>query len=365
MSEGNVNDLSTGLKAIDLVPEVAAVGSEIVSEAPNIKDVPISRDNELFTHWIRKFMPTGYEVVVDLPYLPDSRCAMFLIKCSPMIMPLVPADPDWWVAQKNYEQFVRHDVFSNVPGTTDYAVADIPPGIFINQITDPPPIAMLAANHRFWQGKINFHIRVVGNFNQAGYIRTTKLRQVAIPMAVYDRYSKCPIPQKSGTFGQAGFFNSYTRSDVTMFRHQELTVPYEKITPVDNLDRWNALYNGVDIYDNIYDQTSKTWKLGQNDTSIIVPQYEDYIAVEAVGALAGSQQDAQLRFIIEIAAGDDFNLFAPLPLSNYFFDPQSKYFDQEGHVLSGSVHNSDMKIPDTLPDRSLTSDGQSTITEKE
>lgn len=361
MSEGNVNDISTGLKALDLVPEVAAVGEEVISEAPTLKNVPISRDNLLFSHWTRQFMPTGYEVVVNLPYLPDSRSAICLVKCSPMILPLTPADNDWWVAQKNYEQFVRHDVFSSSPGN-DAAVADIPPGIFINQVTDPSPLSYLAGSHRFWSGKINFHFRVIGNFNQAGYLRTTKLRQVAIPFAIYNRYKNCPVPQKSGTFGQAGYFNSYMRADVTMFRHQEITVPYEKVTPVDNLDRWNALYHGIGLYDTRFNQNTGAWTGSQNETIVNVPQHEDYIAIEAVGALAGSQQDAQLRIVIEMAAGDDFQLFTPLPLSSYFFDPQSKYFEQDGTIRSAGVHESDMKIPDILPDPSLTSDGQSTIT---
>lgn len=360
MSEGNVNDISTGLKAIDLVPEVAAVGEEVVAEAPKLKNVPISRDNLLFTHWCRQFMPTGYEVVVNLPFVPDPRSAMFLIKCSPDICPIVPADFDWWIAVKNYMQFVRHDVFSNTPGSSS-AVGDIPPGIFINQITDPPPLSVLTSHFRFWQGKFNIHIRVVGNFNQAGYLRTTKIRQVGIPFSIYNRYQNCPVPQKLGTFAQSGYFNSYIRADVTMFRHQEITVPFEQITPVDNLDRWRALYNGITIYDNNFNQTDGSWTAPQNETSVVVPHYDDYIAVEAVGALAGSQQDAQLRFIIEIAAGDDFELFTPLPLSSAAFEPQSAYFQQDGTIRTGAVYGSALKIPDILPDKTLKSNGQNTV----
>lgn len=361
MSEGNVNDLSTGLKAIDLVPEVAAVGEELIVESPNLKNVPISRDNLLFTHWARQFMPTGYEVVVNLPFLPDARSGLFLIKCSPEILPIVPAEPNWWIAQKNFYQAVRHDIHAHT-GEIDYGVGLCPPGIFINQVTDPPPLCMLTSNHRFWKGKLNFHIRVIGNFNQAGYIRTTKLRNVAIPFGIYDRYKYCPIPQKLGTASQSGYFNSYMRGDVTMFRHQELTVPFEQITPVDMLNRRSVLYKGLGMYDRLYNHATNGWSVTEEETNLNVATHEDYICVEAVGALAASQQDAQLRFVIEIAAGDDFDLYTPLPLSNYFFDPQSKYFDQDGKILHYAVHDSDLKIPDILPDPKLTSDGESTVT---
>jgi hypothetical protein len=312
MSEGNVNDLSTGLKAIDLVPEVAAVGEEVVTEAPTLKNAPISRDNLLLTHWCRQFMPTGWEVVVNLPFLPDSKSSIFLIKCSPEILPIVPCDRNWWIAQKNYFQFIRHDIHAHV-GVDNTAVGLCPPGIFINQITDPSPLSYLTLSHRFWQGKLNFHIRVIGNFNQAGYIRTTKLRNVAIPFGIYDRYKYCPIPQKLGTSAQSGYFNSYARADVTMFRHQEMTIPYEQITPIDMLNRRKALFDGLAAYDTYFDPNNEGW--GESDpdkTNITVPNHEDYIAVEAVGALAASQQDAQLRFVIEMAAGDDFQLFFPI-----------------------------------------------------
>lgn len=357
MSEGNVTDISTGLKAIDLVPEANAVGEEVISEAPKLKNVPISRDNLLFTHWIRQFMPTGYEVVVNLPYLPDSRSAMFLIKCSPEIMPIIPVAYECWVLQKNFYQFVRHDVHA-AADPTNPAIANCPPGIFINQVTDPPPLCALTAHHRFWKGKLNFHIRVVGNFNQAGYVRTTKIRNVAIPPGIYDRYKHAPIPQKLGSALQSGYFNSYMRGDVTMFRHQELTVPFEQITPVDMLDRRKALNDFFTAFIGQWDTINNVWRTDDPElTHVIVPNNEDYIAVEAVGDLAASQQDSQLRFIIEIAAGDDFELMTPLPLSSYFFDPQSKYFDQTGNVLQNSVHNTDIKIPDIIPDPTLSSNG--------
>lgn len=357
MSEGNVTDLATGLKAIDLVPEVNAVGDESVVETPSLKNVPITRDCQLFGHWTRQFMPTGFEVVVDLPFLPNGRDALFLIRCTPEIMPIVPLDNDWWVFQKNAYQFVIHDV--TAAEADNSAISDIPQGIFINQIHDPPPLSILTANHRFWRGSLNFHVRTVGNFLQSGYLRTTKLRRVALPMGVYDRYAKCVVPQKQGSFIQQGNFNSYLRSDVTMFRHTEFTIPYERQTPTDMLEKRSAMFNALDVIDNQYDATNQTWRDG--NTTVVTDNFEDFIAVEAVGGLAGNTQNAQLRFIIEIAAGSDFDVMTPLPLSDFSFAPQSKYFQQDGSIRQDAVHDSAIKIPDIIPDPSLFSDGQSTI----
>jgi hypothetical protein len=56
-----------------------------------------------------------------------------------------------------------------------------------------------------------------------------------------------------------------------------------------------------------------------------------------------------------------FNFFSPLPISNVFFDAQSRYFSQDGDVRYGAVHDTKLKIPDIVPDTTLTSDGQSTV----
>lgn len=366
MSEGNIEDLSTGLKAIDLVPEVAAVGTEPTPEASKIKqNAAITYDTRYITHWLKTFNPTGWEVVVDLPYLPDARSSLFLIKCSPYILPIVPVEKDWWVFQKNFFQFIRHDIhsYANIsPTHPNTAVGVIPPGIHINQVTDPPPISIYAAHNRFWCGSLNFHVRTVGNFTQSGYIRSTKLKNVAIPCGKYDRYKHAPIPQKLGTAQQAGFFNSYMRGDVTMFRHQEITIPFERVTPVDNLEDQTVMYESLAMIDNLWDETNGKWRVQPEDTTVNMASYHDYIAIESVGGLAASQQDSQLRFIIEIAAGDDFECYTPWPIGNGFFEPQSRYFSQNGSIEPDAVHNSAIKIPDSLPDTELKSDGESTIT---
>lgn len=362
MSEGNVSDLSTGLKAIDLVPETNAVGTESMPETPKITPAAaITYDTRFITHWMKTFMPTGYEVVVDLPYLPDGKTALFLIKCSPLVPPLVPVENEWWVYQKNQYQFVRHDLHKSDDLLNPF-IGALPPGIFINQVHDNNPLAIYAWHNRMWCGGLNFHIRVDASFGDPGYLRYTKLKNVAIQNGVYDRYSHGPIPQKLGTFMQSGHFNSYTRSDMSMFRHTEVTIPYERVTPHDNFNDQLVMYNALAQIDNYYDFGLNQWTVPVEQTTVNTSSYDDYIAVEAVGGLAAARQQGQVRFIIEMAAGEDFECFNPLPIGNGFFDPFSRYFNATGAIQPGPVHGSAMKIPDTLPDPTLTSNGQNSIT---
>nr|QHA33684.1 hypothetical protein 1 [Cacaos virus] len=370
MSQSNVEDITLGVKAIEVIPDVGASGEKPPEDPLNIP-LPLSRDNVTFKHFIRQFNPTGYEVEVLLPYVPSVYDALFAIRCSPQILPIVPhmdfREP--WVFNKNNTQFVLHDITSaanNGSADDNTAFGFLPEGIIISQREDPPLISILAGLHRFWSGKLHFHIRVVGNFLQSGYLLATKLRNVPVPFARYNQYEFGPILQKNGGGVQQGRCNSYMRSDVTMFRHLEVTVPYEKPAVTDMMLHRSAVRESAEFIEDHWivdpDDTSKgMWDVEPEDTEVALPFYDDWLYISANGAIPAGEQGGSIRFIIEIAAGDDFEFYGPLPLTRDAFSSSSRYFDQSGKIIPASVNNSSIKIPDFRPDKTLTSNGIDTI----
>lgn len=287
---------------------------------------------------ISQFMPTGYRVIVNLPFIPNGKNYLFMIVHTPVIMPMQPRNPAGWIWLKGNNDIVLFDPPSDDLSTSFFR--PIPSGISIAQYQEAPPLGVLSRYFRFWRGSIDYHIRVTSNFATNGYLRTSKLRQIGIKSGQFNRYAQCPSLMKRDYSTTESLMNSYVRMDASMFRHCEVTSPYEY--PVDEID--NQLWFGNRSY------------FPSDDTTTRVEQvFADMIGVEAVGTLENVVGTGQMTFEIEYRAGDDFDMFVPVPMTNSAFDTNSRLSSADGSPTTERKAN--FKIPDIRPNTSIISDG--------
>lgn len=338
------------LRTVEAVPEQSPKASdgplpETIVNLPNLS----SRDALSIRQIIKNYCPFGWKVVVDLPFVPDTNKAMFLLRCSPFSPPLQPLN-EGWIATRNVLSPLLHDPFSSadVGDEPINTYGQCPKGVSIVQYQEPPLISILTAFHRYWSGTINFHVRVVGSFISQGYVVSTKLRQLFVPIGKYNEYQDTPLITKPDLSFNYAMQNSYIRTDLTMFRHHEITVPYERQIKVD-MQEWGRRVYGA------YPDDKKP-----PGYSPLVEALDDFIAFYPPSPLVSPNTGAQIEFIVEIAAGDDFSLEQPLPLCDTMFMPNSRLITNRDSPTAVRKPNYD--IPFIRPNPKLVSDGFSTIT---
>lgn len=333
------------MKAAETVPETSISGqnfSETVTNLPNLD----SRDALSIRSLISKMMPTGFKVVVDLNFIPDLNHCLFFINHTPFYPPLAPLYKSNWLAIKNAFRPVWFDpsassIISNGAGA-------IPAGISIVQYQEPNLLSLVSANHRFWMGSINYHIRVVCNFITTGYIVFTKLRNVPRSYGQYNQYAVAPVVQKRDTNILAGQQNSYGRTDLSMFRHMEITCPHERQVPVD-----------MDTY--LFERMKAT--MGKDTDNVTFSQNDDVMAFYADSPLTSLGSGGQIEFIIENCAGPDFQLYTPFPLMQNSFLPTYRLvgFDNQPTAYCQREYPN-FVVPDVMPNPAIISDGIGSLT---
>lgn len=337
-----MDSIST-MKNVEEIPEQGLTGDaplETIQNLPNLS----SRDAMSLRNFITNFTPTGFKVVVNLPYVPNAINSLFGIVHTPFYPPIVPKYDNLWLAIKNAFRPILFDPVPDGAGPTDVSYGLCPAGISIVQYQDPNMLSLLSSCHRFWSGTINYQIRVVCNFITTGYIQLTKLRNIVVPMSHYNQYAVAPII-KSGNMGMLqAMQNSYIRADLSMFRHMEFSCPYERPIPVD-----------MDLYTKERIDTV----LASNTDSQVYTYSDDIIMVYAGTPLTAVAEGAQIEFIIENCAGPDFQLFTPLiPFTNTFI-PISKL---EDGIPGGTSPYRGLPFPDVMPNADLISDGIKVLT---
>jgi hypothetical protein len=343
----NTEQMENSLRTIEIVPEQSPKPTEgllpeTVINLPNLS----ARDAMSMRSLIQNFCPTGWKVVVNLPFVPNPSRALFLIRCTPFSPPLQPQSREDWIAIRNNLSPILFDPLHTGFNDTANSYAEIPAGISITQYQEPNLLSLMTAAHRYWSGTINYHIRVVGDFIMNGYIYATKHRQLMIPTGRYNEYQYTPYIPKLDVSTNSAMQNSYIRSDLSMFRHMEITVPYERAIKTDMFE-WsvNRVLAAV--------QSDLPAEYFTNEA------LDDFIGIYAESPLTSSGTGKQIEFIIETSAGPDFDLKQPLPLNSALFRPNSYLVGPNGKPTNAVYEN--YNIPFVRPDTTISSNGINAI----
>lgn len=308
---------------------------------------------------IYQWQPMGIRVIVNLPFIGNDSDCIFYIRNGPLVP--YPADccfysdsaydsnaelykdPVSSFGTNNMQAVAQYgDKFEVYPNFSDTSKA-FP--VVITQYDMPPPIASFAHMFRRWRGDMQYRIRVVAGSITQGYIIIMPYKNVFIPIAVYDQFKVRPALQKQDASYRPQMINSYGLVDVAMFRHSEITVPFDYPVPYYDQYAWMARRVTPAPFFLPYSGTGQppTKAVGRDHVAS-EPHGDNLIGVGLRGALQTSLTGSQLEFEIEYRCAEGFQFADPfLPHCNII---QSSVTAAEEHIL-----------PYRIPDRAWTSDG--------
>lgn len=257
----------------------------------------LSSDTNFITLTYR-WQPMGYRIVINLPFIADDINPLFAIRVSPYIPPLI--------------QFTGAGAVVNGPAywspiyPSPSTLSSTSLAVTCTRYDAPPTLAVVAAAHRFWRGSMKYRLRCVSNFAAQGYvIVTTAKGLVAAEVNSNTNTLKTqhrPI-QGVDVGAKRWMHNGYLMSDISFFRHNEVTVPYEY--PVPFYDNYRSLQECQ------FANTIVTYEVACPD---------NFILVYNRGGITGSTDGAQVVYELEYCPGDDMQFFTEIGFSRQFLE---------------------------------------------
>lgn len=240
-----------------------------------------------FISLIHTWQPMGIRVVINLPYESDDITPLFAIKIGPYLPPINQ------VTVGGVGQPHAYSVVYPLPSPTSSTSLSVTATIY----DCPPPLAIAAMAHRFWKGTMKYHLRSVANFTVNGYliamvVKGLVAREVNGGFAGTNTLQNTHRDIPGLDVGLRRYMiNNYMRSDVSMFRHIEVSVPYEY--PVPFFDQYTAF--------------EEIWAQTQNN-AIEVNCPDNFLVIASRGGISSPEAGAQLVYELEYCPGDDFEL---------------------------------------------------------
>jgi len=251
--------------------------------APLINTQRIFGLNDLIHRW----QPTGFRVVINLPFTGNDQDYLFLIRPQPFI----PYPGDFGATSDNrINDLAIWNAFRPVVhgAITTPSILDSP--INISQHSPPPILSTLATVYRFWRGSMKYRIRSVTNFTTQGYLFYTMLKNVADVPGLYNPFAVQPPFNRADLSYLPEMMNNYVTLDLSQMRHAELQVPFEY--PVPFRDTFEELYQASQMPDRF--------------NEVKIPTGRNLIAFGLRGSINSSSTTNQAIFEIEYCAGEDF-----------------------------------------------------------
>lgn len=197
--------------------------------------------------WINQWQPMGYRVIVALPFVGNDEDFFFAIRNGPFIP---TRSLDGYYDASGSPSFHNKEIFAFaynnmspviIPSNDGAAYpSQTNPSISVVNYDLPPPIATISQCFRRWRGDMQYRIRMIAGFATQGYIIATTVKNVFSPIGIYDSFKYRPTIQRQDLSYRASMLNSYALADTSMFRHFELTVPYDYPTPYYDQYAWMA-----------------------------------------------------------------------------------------------------------------------------
>lgn len=226
---------------------------------------------------INRWQPMGYRITINLPYVADDINPICAIEVTPVI-------PSVKQVVSGTAFLPAPSAFSPIyplPSTLSSGTA-----VTVTRYDNPPSFAVAAAAHRFWRGTMKYRLRCISNFIAQGYVIASVAKGL-----VAEQHSLDTLRRIQGLdVGMRRFMgNSYIMSDVSMFRHIEIEVPFEY--PVQFYDSYRSSYE-------------KTLRYLETSCEINCP--DNFILISSRGGITSPTAGAQVVYEVEYAPGADF-----------------------------------------------------------
>lgn len=267
-----------------------------------------------FVSLIHQWQPMGIRITVQIPFISNDYSYICLIRNTPYI-------PNWTSnIQINGQN--RDVLLYNNTRNVYLGIADDnknPNGIYnypgnyqirMAHYDFPPPLATLAMAFRKWRGGMQYRFRQIANFATQGYPFVSVLKNVSMPIGIYDEYNQTPVINDLEDSYKEGMMNAYVPCDTGMFRHIEVTVPWEYPTPYYDHYAWIANRIGPGLY-----KEKEDWFYAIK-SNIIEPHADNWVVLGIRGAIDSTKETASsIQFELEYRAMEDFQFSDPgLPI---------------------------------------------------
>lgn len=241
---------------------------------------------------LRRWQPMGKRIVLKQPYISDEKSPIFAIRVTPFIPHVnsgcFPFNDPVYILPNN----------PNGPLTAEPAVHCVTYDI-------PPPLSMLSTAYRYWTGQLKYNLRFISSALSQGYViagiaRNRGVTDFSVDATEAGYHSKLDSFRQIEGLGasfQEHMLEAYTRSDLSLSRHIEVTIPYNRVYPIH--DPRNDMY----------------WAYVNHEVHPKVQQGADFLVVSIRGATFVGPQVEDLVIELEISAGDDFRLFKQLDIA--------------------------------------------------
>nr|WAL01504.1 structural protein [Electric ant polycipivirus 2] len=336
----------------DPLPEQAGVAKQVIPRGISMLNL------------IHQWQPMGIRIIVNLPFIGNDQDVLFYIRNGPFI-------PRW---DKNYkatnpfkawpkpdlpdDTTLRQYAWNNTKNVWlgksfdkfNYGQS----GVIMTQYDYPPILSTLSQAFRRWRGDMQYRLRSVAGFATQGYLIVAPYKNIFSPIGSYDEYATYPAITRQDTSYREAMMNAYVMADTSMFRHVEVTVPYEYPAPWYDQYAWLARRvspNSAAVNATVTESDYKT-KMGFIVTA--EPHGDNFIAVMLRGKVETTETGGQIAFELEYRAMEGFQFADPGLPPNDLTEPYENISSQT-RIIYDRVK--------TVPDPKLTSDGFGRIVE--
>lgn len=320
------------------------------------------------TNLIYQWQPMGFRVVLNLPFVSDDRNYLFYIRNGPFI-PLPPKDKSGGRDYRDMNYGIGEGTSPLYPDTVscfgynntrpvflagskvepfpNYDDASKDFVITLTHYDLPPPIATFALAFRRWRGDMQYRIRVVAGFVTQGYIIVTPLKNVFVPIGIYNMFKFQPVIQRQDSSFKPSMLNSYALADTSLYRHIEATFPFDYPVPFYDQYQWlNRRISPGNQFIPPGPDSAGQFSLRNTWTAVnSEPHGENFLALGVRGTLAATQPGAQIIFELEYRCMEGFQFADP------FFPPPDMTQSTDIAKL-GRYH-----LPVIIPSREFKTDG--------
>lgn len=316
-----------------------------------VAQIPVSIPRPIsFLSVIHQWQPMGIRVVVDLPFVGDDMSTLFCIRNGPYI-----PDHREKIFSQHYGGSGQEDISvfafnatNAVIMTTDGSKNIYPKNypVHISYYDSPPLLSQISRCFRRWRGDMQYRIRVVAGFVTQGYLLISPIKNTPVEAAQLDEYKQFYFLRNTDTTSYRPMMqNSYLMSDTSMYRHVEVTYPYEYPTPWYDQFQWLANRWSPQVS---FDSNKK---FVIYPTAFEEPFADNWLSVLVRGVLEPTRNTSQMTFELEYRAMEGFQFAdANLPPSN---------IHKIRNKLPNSIHS--WAAVKTIPSSSWTSDGISLV----
>lgn len=215
------------------IPDQAAPPAKNVSNVASTVPRPLMPP-AILTAEIYKWQPMGVRVTIKLPLVSNDKAPLFRIRVTPRLLTPARCLQLFQNAPSAYRNLfpVKLCTTKTTSANTDLFPDDS--AVVLTQYAPPPLIASLVEGHRFWSGGLSYQIRCTSQMTNQAQVFWYPTPAVPDIFAFFDgsenyRAFSTDISQVyPSDYENTLQANSFVHADLSITRHCEVTVPYEK-----------------------------------------------------------------------------------------------------------------------------------------